>query len=92
MPNFEYEKSLAAKGYQYICGIDEAGRGPLAGPVFAAAVYVPLAAAKRLAEDSWNAINDSKKLSPRKREHLRTKPSAFPLRRRIKSPKSPFFR
>jgi ribonuclease HII len=61
-----------------VMGIDEAGRGPLAGPVFAAAVYVPLAAAKRLAEDSWNAINDSKKLSPRKRELLAEKIKATP--------------
>ncbi|MBR3738086.1 MAG: YraN family protein, partial [Eubacterium sp.] len=36
-----YEKSAAEKGYKAVCGVDEAGRGPLAGPVFAAAVILP---------------------------------------------------
>ena len=39
---YAYEKAAAEKGYSSICGIDEAGRGPLAGPVFAAAVIVAL--------------------------------------------------
>ena len=38
---YTYEAAANEKGYQYICGIDEAGRGPLAGPVFAAAVILP---------------------------------------------------
>ena len=38
---YTYEAAANEKGYQYICGIDEAGRGPLAGPVFAAAVIYP---------------------------------------------------
>ena len=53
-----------------VMGIDEAGRGPLAGPVFAAAVHLPLALAERLLQGSWSAVNDSKKLTERKREAL----------------------
>ncbi|WP_025027678.1 ribonuclease HII [Caldalkalibacillus mannanilyticus] len=57
------EKLLFSKGYQYIVGIDEVGRGPLAGPVVAAAVILP--------EDFFLlGINDSKKLSASKREEL----------------------
>lgn len=59
--DFEHEKH--AQGYKYICGVDEAGRGPLAGPVFAAAVILP--------EDyEIGGVNDSKKLSEKKREKL----------------------
>ncbi len=58
-----YEKEAKANGYKVVCGVDEAGRGPLAGPVFAAAVI--------LAEDeNIEGINDSKKLSEKKREQL----------------------
>ena len=53
-----------------VMGIDEAGRGPLAGPVFAAAVHLPVKLAQRLAEGGWSAVNDSKKLSAKKREIL----------------------
>jgi ribonuclease HII len=60
---FVYENTAAESGYQKICGIDEAGRGPLAGPVFAAAVILPHNA-------SIEGINDSKKLSEKKREAL----------------------
>ena len=60
---YEYEHQLKEKGYQLICGIDEAGRGPLAGPVFAAAVILP----EGLEE---LGINDSKKLSEKKRDLL----------------------
>lgn len=60
---FAYENAAAEKGYQTICGIDEAGRGPLAGPVFAAAVILP---SNQLIE----GLNDSKKLSEKKREIL----------------------
>ena len=60
---YEYENLLKEKGYMAVCGIDEAGRGPLAGPVFAAAVILP--------EDLGDlGINDSKKLSEKKREAL----------------------
>lgn len=53
-----------------VMGIDEAGRGPLAGPVFTAAVSVPLAMAETLLKKEWSAINDSKKLSEKKRDEL----------------------
>ena len=42
MPTYDMEKSLISKGYNVICGVDEAGRGPLAGPVFAAAAVLKL--------------------------------------------------
>lgn len=59
----EIEKNLHAKGIQKICGIDEAGRGPLAGPVVVAGVIMP--------EDSMiEGVNDSKKVSEKKRELL----------------------
>ena len=53
-----------------VMGIDEAGRGPLAGPVFAAAVSLPLDVAAGLLSGAWHEINDSKKLSEKKRERL----------------------
>ena len=63
MPDFEYEKLYKAKGYKFICGIDEAGRGPLSGPVVAAACILP--------EDLIiPELNDSKKITEKKREKL----------------------
>ena len=63
MPDFSYENEAAKNGYKYICGVDEAGRGPLAGPVCAAAVILP--------EDcEIEGLNDSKKISEKKRELL----------------------
>lgn len=59
----KYEKELFEDGYNFICGVDEAGRGPLAGPVFAAAVILP----KNILIDG---VDDSKKLSEKKREIL----------------------
>ena len=53
-----------------VMGIDEAGRGPLAGPVFAAAVHLPLALATQLVSGDWSAVNDSKKLTGRRRDAL----------------------
>lgn len=53
-----------------VIGVDEAGRGPLAGGVFAAAVHVPLQSARALLDGAWSRVNDSKKLSPRIREGL----------------------
>ena len=50
-----------------VIGIDEAGRGPLVGGVYAAAVSVPLKIAEKLLANEWSAINDSKKLSEKKR-------------------------
>lgn len=59
----EIEKDLYQKGFQNICGIDEAGRGPLAGPVVVAGVIMP--------QDSIiEGVNDSKKVSEKKREKL----------------------
>ena len=63
MPDFEYELSAKEKGYKCICGVDEAGRGPLAGPVCAAAVILP-------ENCEIEGLNDSKKLSEKKREML----------------------
>ena len=60
---WEIENSLKEKGFKYIAGVDEAGRGPLAGPVYAAAVILPDGA-------ELSGINDSKKLTPKKREEL----------------------
>lgn len=60
---YEYENLYKEQGYNVICGIDEAGRGPLAGPVFAAAVILPEGL-----EDI--GLNDSKKLSEKKRDLL----------------------
>ncbi|HAL63564.1 MAG TPA: ribonuclease HII [Clostridiales bacterium] len=59
----ETEKRLQKEGYKLIAGVDEAGRGPLAGPVYAAAVILPQ-------DIRLDGINDSKKLSPKKREEL----------------------
>ena len=53
-----------------VMGIDEAGRGPLVGGVYAAAVSVPLALAESLLAGAWGEINDSKKLTEKKRERL----------------------
>lgn len=59
----KYEEKLRKKGFKYICGIDEAGRGPLAGPVVVASVIMP--------ENSMiEGVNDSKKVSEKKREKL----------------------
>lgn len=59
----EYEKKTINKGFKYVCGVDEAGRGPLAGPVCAAAVILPEG-------HIIEGVNDSKKLSEKKREAL----------------------
>lgn len=63
MPDFELENAARLKGYNLICGVDEAGRGPLAGPVCAAAVILPT-------DEIIEGVNDSKKLSEKKREKL----------------------
>lgn len=59
----EFEKEALAKGYKSVCGVDEAGRGPLAGPVCAAAVILPEGVI-------IDGVNDSKKLSEKKRESM----------------------
>ena len=59
----QFEREAAAQGYRHICGVDEAGRGPLAGPVCAAAVILPEGCV-------IEGVNDSKKLTEKKREEL----------------------
>ena len=61
MLDYSYEIMAHENGYKVVCGIDEAGRGPLAGPVFAAAVILP-------ENYSHPVLNDSKKLSEKKRD------------------------
>lgn len=63
MPDYSLEKEYSDKGYKVICGVDEAGRGPLCGPVFAAACILPQGL-------YIEGLNDSKKLSEKKREAL----------------------
>ena len=63
MEIFDYDEAIRNEGYTILCGVDEAGRGPLAGPVFAAAaVFMP--------DVEIEGLNDSKKLSEKKREAL----------------------
>ena len=63
MPDYSIEQELHAQGFTCVCGVDEAGRGPLCGPVFAAACILP---------DGLyiEGLNDSKKLTEKKREKL----------------------
>lgn len=63
MPSFDYENLKYAEGYTAVCGTDEAGRGPLCGPVVAAAVILPRGL-------EIEGLNDSKKLTEKKREKL----------------------
>ena len=63
MLEFTLEKEYSEKGYLHICGVDEAGRGPLCGPVVAAACILPI-------DCDIAGLNDSKKLSEKKRETL----------------------
>ena len=63
MPDYSYEIAAKQNGYKFVCGVDEAGRGPLAGPVCAAAVILPEG-------EVIEGLNDSKKLSEKKREAL----------------------
>lgn len=63
MTRWEIEAEYAEQGYHMICGADEAGAGPLAGPVYAAAVLLPFGL-------ELEGVNDSKQLSEKKREAL----------------------
>ena len=63
MLTFELEKQYTAEGFSAICGVDEAGRGPLCGPVVAAACILPI-------NCEIEGLNDSKKLTEKKREAL----------------------
>lgn len=61
--DYEFEIAAMNKGFKTVCGVDEAGRGPLAGPVYAAAVILPVGL-------EIAGLNDSKKLTEKKREEL----------------------
>ena len=61
--NYSFEIAAMNKGFKTVCGVDEAGRGPLAGPVYAAAVILPVGL-------EIAGLNDSKKLTEKKREEL----------------------
>ena len=63
MLDYSYETEAHNKGFKAVCGVDEAGRGPLAGPVFAGAVILP-------ENYSHPVLNDSKKLSEKKRDEV----------------------
>ena len=72
----QYERALTEKGYHFIAGVDEVGRGPLAGPVVCAAVIMPL-------DDLVIGVDDSKKLSEKKRvalaEEIKAKALAYTI-------------
>ena len=63
MPDYSIEEKLHSEGFDVVCGVDEAGRGPLCGPVFAAACILPNGL-------YIEGLNDSKKLTEKKREKL----------------------
>ncbi len=67
---FEYEKELLSKGIKHIAGVDEVGRGPLAGPIVIGAVILDIEFMINDISLEINEINDSKKLTERKREEL----------------------
>lgn len=60
---YKYEEDLHSKGYKYICGLDEAGRGPMAGPLVASGVILPEGYV-------LDGLDDSKKLTPKQRDKL----------------------
>ena len=66
MLEYTIEQDLIDKGYTYVCGVDEAGRGPLCGPVVAAACILPVGL-------YIEGLNDSKKLTPKKRKEIYNK-------------------
>jgi len=73
IPDFKLEKTLLKNGYDIVVGIDEAGRGPLAGPVVACAAFLKdtpsqYSSLKGEKEAMWNLVRDSKKLSEKQRE------------------------
>ena len=63
MDFYTFEREAFSAGYRYVCGVDEAGAGPLAGPVYAAAVILPL-------DLELPYLNDSKQVTPRRRDAL----------------------
>jgi ribonuclease HII len=75
---FEFELALWRQGIAYVAGVDEAGRGPLAGPVMAAAVVFPAAWADTGLPSELKGLNDSKQLSPQQRERFYAILTALP--------------
>ena len=71
MPSLDHENELRAQGHQIVAGLDEVGRGPLAGPVCAAAAVLPN-------DFEHRVLNDSKKLSERQREKIYDELMAHP--------------
>jgi len=69
-PNFREEKKLWRKGYKRVVGLDEAGRGPLAGPVVAAVVMIKNNRQEISKKSITLGVRDSKKITPKKREEL----------------------
>ena len=65
-PTYELEGNARSQGYKYVVGVDEAGRGPGAGPVVAAAVHIPAEHCPQFVDK----VNDSKKMTPKKREEM----------------------
>lgn len=75
---FEHERRLLAGGWTLVAGVDEAGRGPLAGPVVAAAVILPAAWIERGIPAGWEDLNDSKQLTGAQREDFFERIAAEP--------------
>jgi ribonuclease HII len=65
-PTYEIENQVLSSGFKYVIGVDEAGRGPGAGPVVASAVYIP----NEVLPDLLGKVNDSKKMSAKRREEM----------------------
>ena len=76
---FFWEKSLGSRGFHFLLGIDEAGRGPLAGPVVAAAVILPAEWYRVGLPPDLSGIHDSKKCSPKKRYDLFERMTHHPM-------------
>ncbi len=70
IPDFKLEKTLSEKGYDAVIGIDEAGRGPLAGPVVASAVFIKSVDLFDDESEEWDLVRDSKKLSEKQRDRV----------------------
>ena len=68
MDRFEFERELWSRGVNDVAGVDEAGRGPLAGPVVAAAVIFPHTWSKTGFDERLRDLNDSKQLTERQRD------------------------
>jgi ribonuclease HII len=70
LDQFEFERALWQQGLERVAGVDEAGRGPLAGPVFAAAVIFPAMWAEQGLPADLQGLNDSKLLTAKQRERF----------------------